>query len=134
MYKSILLAADGSNNSFRAAEETLNFINETAKVTILNVIQIEKSKDAILHGENTIQEQKVKLSDIIELYEENNVDYNVVFERGIPDETVVKVSNSGDYGIVILGNRGLNALQGMMMGSVSYKVAKRANIDRKSVV
>lgn len=128
MYKSILLAADGSNNSFRAAEETLNFINETAKVTILNVIQIEKSKDAILHGENTIHEQKVKLSDIIELYEENNVDYNVVFERGIPDETVVKVSNSGDYGIVILGNRGLNALQGMMMGSVSYKVAKRANI------
>lgn len=128
MYKSILLAADGSNNSFRAAEETLNFINETAKVTILNVIQIEKSKDAILHGENTIQEQKVKLSDIIELYEKNNVDYNVVFERGIPDETVVKVSNSGDYGIVILGNRGLNALQGMMMGSVSYKVAKRANI------
>lgn len=128
MYKSILLAADGSNNSFRAAEETLNFINETAKVTILNVIQIEKSKDAILHGENTIQEQKVKLSDIIELYEENNVDYNVVFERGIPDETVVKVANSGDYGIVILGNRGLNALQGMMMGSVSYKVAKRANI------
>ena len=128
MYKSILLAADGSNNSFRAAEETLNFINETAKVTILNVIQIEKSKDAILHSENTIQEQKVNLSDIIELYEENNVDYNVVFERGIPDETVVKVSNSGDYGIVILGNRGLNALQGMMMGSVSYKVAKRANI------
>lgn len=128
MYKSILLAADGSNNSFRAAEETLNFINETAKVTILNVIQIEKSKDAILHGENTIQEQKVKLSDIIELYEENNVDYNVIFERGIPDETVVKVSNSGDYGIVILGNRGLNAFQGMMMGSVSYKVAKRANI------
>ena len=128
MYKSILLAADGSNNSFRAAEETLNFINETAKVTILNVIQIEKSKDAILHGENTIQEQKVKLSDIIELYEENNVDYNVVFEKGIPDETVVKVANSGDYGIVILGNRGLNAFQGMMMGSVSYKVAKRANI------
>lgn len=128
MYKSILLAADGSNNSFRAAKETLNFINETAKVTILNVIQIEKSKDAILHGENIIQEQKVKLSDIIELYEENNVDYNVVFERGIPDETVVKVSNSGDYDIVILGNRGLNALQGMMMGSVSYKVAKRANI------
>lgn len=128
MYKSILLAADGSNNSFRASKETLNFINETAKVTILNVIQIEKSKDAILHGENTIQEQKVKLSDIIELYERNNVDYNVVFERGIPDETVVKVSNSGDYDIVILGNRGLNALQGMMMGSVSYKVAKRANI------
>lgn len=128
MYKSILLAADGSENSFRAAEETLNFINEDTTVTILNVIQIEQSKDAVLHGESTINQQKDKIAKVIELYESNNVGYNVIFERGIPDETVVKVSNSGDYNIIVLGNRGLNALQGMMMGSVSHKVAKRANI------
>ena len=128
MYKSILLAADGSENSFRAAEETLNFINEDTTVTILNVIQIEKSKDAVLHGENTINQQKDKIAKVIELYESNNVDYNVIFERGIPEESVVKVSNSGDYNIIVLGNRGLNTLQGMMMGSVSHKVAKKANI------
>ena len=128
MYKSILLAADGSENSFRAAEETLNFINKDTKVTILNVIQIEKSKDAVLHGENTVNQQKEKIAKIIDLYEGENVNYNVIFERGLPDETVVKVSNSGEYNIIVLGNRGLNALQGMMMGSVSHKVAKRANI------
>lgn len=128
MYKSILLAADGSENSFRAAEETLNFINEDTTVTILNVIQIEKSKDAVLHGGNTINQQKDKIAKVIELYESNNVDYNVIFERGIPEESVVKVSNSGDYNIIVLGNRGLNTLQGMMMGSVSHKVAKKANI------
>lgn len=126
MYKSVLLAADGSDNSFRAAEETLNFIGKDTTVTILNVIQIEKSKDAVLHGGNTVQQQKDKLSGIIDLYESNNVQYNVVFERGLPDETVVKVSNSGDYNIIVLGNRGLNSLQGMMMGSVSYKVAKKS--------
>lgn len=128
MYKSILLAADGSENSFRAAEETLNFINENTIVTILNVIQIEKSKDAVLHGENTVEQQKDKIAKITHLYDSNNVNYNVIFERGLPDETVVKVSNSGEYNIIVLGNRGLNTLQGMMMGSVSYKVAKRANI------
>ncbi len=128
MYKSILLAADGSDNSFRAAKETLNFINENTKVTILNVIQVEKSKDAILHGEDIVREQKEKLADIMRLYENENVTYNVIFERGIPDETVVKAANDGGFNIIVLGNRGLNALQGMMMGSVSYKVAKRANI------
>ncbi|HJG33572.1 MAG TPA: universal stress protein [Jeotgalicoccus aerolatus] len=128
MYKSILLAADGSDNSFRAAKETLNFINENTKVTILNVIQVEKSKDAILHGEDIVREQKEKLADIMRLYENENVTYNVIFERGIPDETVVKAANDGDFNIIVLGNRGLNALQGMMMGSVSHKVAKRANI------
>lgn len=128
MYKSILLAADGSDNSYRAAEEILNFISDETTVTILNVVQIEKSKDAILHGEDTIKAQKEKLAGIVKLYEENNVDYNVIFERGIPDETVVKVSNDGEYNVVVLGNRGLNSLQGMMMGSVSHKVAKRSNI------
>ncbi len=67
MYKSILLAADGSENSFRAAEETLNFINKDTMVTILNVIQIEKSKDAVLHGENTVKQQKEKIAKIIDL-------------------------------------------------------------------
>lgn len=128
MYKSILLAADGSDNSFRAAKETLNFINENTKVTILNVIQVEKSKDAILHGEDIVREQKEKLADIMRLYENKNVTYNVIFERGIPDETVVKAANDGSFNIIVLGNRGLNALQGMMMGNVSHKVAKRANI------
>ena len=128
MYKSILLAADGSDNSFRAAKETLNFINENTKVTILNVIQVEKSKDAILHGEDIVREQKEKLADIMRLYENENVTYNVIFERGIPDETVVKAANDGGFNIIVLGNRGLNTLQGMMMGSVSHKVAKRANI------
>ena len=128
MYKSILLAADGSDNSFRAAKETLNFINENTKVTILNVIQVEKSKDAILHGEDIVREQKEKLADIMRLYENENVTYNVIFERGIPDETVVKAANDGSFNIIVLGNRGLNALQGMMMGNVSHKVAKRANI------
>lgn len=127
MYKSIMLAADGSANSYRAAVETLNIINSETVVTILNVIQIEKSKDDVLHGENTINEQKEKLSEIIDLYDSKNVKYNVIFERGLPDETVVKVSNDGPYNIIVLGSRGLNALQGMMMGSVSYKVAKRSN-------
>lgn len=127
MYKSIMLAADGSANSYRAAVETLNIINSETVVTILNVIQIEKSKDDVLHGGNTINEQKEKLSEIIDLYDSKNVKYNVIFERGLPDETVVKVSNDGPYNIIVLGSRGLNALQGMMMGSVSYKVAKRSN-------
>lgn len=128
MYKSIMLAADGSANSYRAAVETLNIINRETVVTILNVIQIEKSKDDVLHGGNTLNEHKEKLSEIIDLYDSNNVKYNVIFERGLPDETVVRVSNDGGYDVIVLGSRGLNSLQGMMMGSVSYKVAKRSNI------
>ena len=48
--------------------------------------------------------------------------------HGIPAEKVVEVANSGDYQAVILGSRGLNSLQEMVLGSVSHKVAKRSEI------
>lgn len=131
MYKTILLAADGSDNSFRAAEETLNFISEDTEVTILNVIDAEDSKNDVLHSgpsESIINKRKEKLSKIVDLYETNNVSYNIHFEHGSPDETVVSFANKGSHQLVVIGSRGLNTLQEMVMGGVSHKVAKRANV------
>lgn len=50
MYKTLLLAADGSENSLRAAEESINFIDENTRVTILNVVGADDVKDEVLHG------------------------------------------------------------------------------------
>ncbi len=131
MYKSILLAVDGSENSIRAAEETLNFINEETEVTILNVIDPTDSKNDVLHSgpsESIMHKRKEKLSKIINLYETNNISYTIQYEHGVPNETVVAFANKGHYQLVVLGNRGLNSLQEMVMGSVSHKVAKRSEI------
>ncbi|HIV81368.1 MAG TPA: universal stress protein [Candidatus Salinicoccus merdavium] len=131
MYKSILLAADGSDNSYRAAEESLKVIDKAGKVTILNVLDPEESKREILHSsasESLLSKKKEKLSRITDLYDEEGIDYEVRLERGVANETVVKISNSGDYDAVILGTRGLNSLQEMVLGSVSHKVAKRSDI------
>lgn len=131
MYKTILLAADGSENSFRAAEETLNFISEDTEVTILNVINADDSKDDVLHSspaESIVEKRKEKLSKIIDLYESNHIPYHVHFEHGAPSETVVNLANNGLFQTVVLGTRGLNGLQEMVLGSVSHKVAKRADI------
>ncbi len=131
MYKSILLAADGSDNSLRAAKETLNFSDENTKITILNVVDAEESKDDVLHSgpsESITAKRKERLSAITEMYEANNITYNVIFEHGVPNETVVKAANNGKYQAVVLGTRGLNGLQEMVLGSVSHKVAKRADI------
>jgi len=131
LYKSILLAADGSDNSYRAAEESLKVIDKAGKVTILNVLDPEESKREILHSsasESLLSKKKEKLSRITDLYDEEGIDYEVRLERGVANETVVKISNSGDYDAVILGTRGLNSLQEMVLGSVSHKVAKRSDI------
>lgn len=131
MYKSILLAADGSENSIRAAEETLNFINEETEVTILNVIDPAEAKNDVLHSsasESIVNKRQEKLSEIIKVYETNNISYTIQYEHGTPNETVVAFANKGQFQLVVLGNRGLNSLQEMVMGSVSQKVAKRSEI------
>ena len=128
MYQSVLLAADGSDNSFRAAKELMNFIDEKTRVTILNVIHTEHSKDEVLHAKEVKKEELGKLEAITSLYNKNNVDYNVVIKRGIPDEIVLNHANSKDYEIITLGSRGLNSLQEIMMGSLSRKVAQKSEI------
>lgn len=40
---------------------------------------------------------------------------------------IVSFANRGNFDIVIIGSRGLNSFQEMVIGSVSHKVAKRAN-------
>lgn len=37
----------------------------------------------------------------------------------------MEYANKGSYDIVIIGSRGLNSLQEMVLGSVSHKVVKR---------
>ncbi|NGS58645.1 universal stress protein, partial [Staphylococcus aureus] len=90
-----------------------------------------ESKSDVLHGKqgkSLTNEREEKLSYITEVFIENNVKYEVKIAHGIPAEKVVEVANSGDYQAVILGSRGLNSLQEMVLGSVSHKVAKRSEI------
>ena len=40
---------------------------------------------------------------------------------------IVKYANEQKVDIVVIGSRGLNALQEMVLGSISHKVMKRVN-------
>lgn len=46
------------------------------------------------------------------------------YEQDTPNEIVVGFANKGQFQLVVLGNRRLNSLQEMVMGSVSHKVSK----------
>lgn len=128
MYKSILLAADGSEDSYRAAQAILKIADPEVHVTVLNVVEIDESKTVILHGANSNQQQKEKLSQIIQFLEENQIKYKIEIKHGEPAQTVVNEANRHQHEIIVLGTRGLNNFQEMMMGSVSHKVAKRSKI------
>ncbi|MCF6410334.1 universal stress protein [Pseudalkalibacillus salsuginis] len=130
MFTKILLASDGSDHAMRATEKAC-FIakgDETAKVTIVYVIDGATSKtDVLSEGSKEAIEEKRKrrLQNTEEILINNNVPYEIKVLRGEPGPSIVKYSNENMFDLVVIGSRGLNTFQEMVLGSVSHKVAKR---------
>ncbi len=130
MYKNILLAADGSAHSLRAAEQAIliSKSNPGSKVTVLYVVDSKTSKADVLRnldaeGVAHIRQQKMKSIENKAI--EAGIDYEMKIVRGEPGPTIVSYANENSFDLLLIGSRGLNALQEFVLGSVSHKVAKR---------
>lgn len=130
MYEKILVAADGSDHSKRAAHEAVKMAkaNPQAFITLLYVIDYEKARTEILHGQSSDEvhlERRKHLVPLEEIFRSADVNFETKTLHGVPGPTIVKHANEVGYDVVLIGSRGLNALQEMVLGSVSHKVAKR---------
>ncbi|MYL51112.1 universal stress protein [Halobacillus litoralis] len=131
MYKKILVAADGSNHSIRTAERAAELANlqGDGEITIVYVIDSEQSKsDVLSEGDQGMVEQRrhQRLKPIEEIFQQKNASYQIKIQHGEPGPTIVNYANENNFDLVVIGSRGLNTLQEMVLGSVSHKVAKRA--------
>lgn len=132
MYHHILLAADGSEHSLRATEEAIkiaSLVND-CKVEVVFVVDFSQSKKDVIHSQGIealeISRRK-KLLPIVEKLKENKISYEIKLLHGEPGPTIVEHANQSKFDLVVIGSRGLNALQEMVLGSVSHKVAKRVH-------
>lgn len=132
MYKHILLASDGSENAVRAAKEAVKIASCTkdAIIDVVYVVDYEKAKSDVLHSRSSEAlelERRKKSSKVIQFLNESNVAFKTTILRGTPGPTIVKYANEQNVDLVVVGSRGLNALQEMVLGSVSHKVMKRVH-------
>lgn len=132
MYKHILLASDGSENAVRAAQEAVKVasFDKESVIDMVYVIDIEKSKSDVLHANSSEAvdlERRKKNSKVIQVLNQANAAYQTTILRGKPGPEIVQYANQQKVDMVIIGSRGLNTLQEMVLGSVSHKVMKRVN-------
>lgn len=132
MYSKILLASDGSSHAFRAAESALKLVSEPTKITLLYIIdpnKLPKSAGNKSFDEGFIREKREeKLQSTEELFIKNGVSYDVKIVEGDPEVEIIKYVNHYPHDVLIMGSRGLNTLQEMVLGSVSHKVMKMAKL------
>lgn len=129
MYKKILLASDGSAHSIRAAAHAIEIAQvDNGTVDIVYVVDGNTSKSDVLHGIDKYEvkkEREEKLKPVKSKITAAGIPCETHFLHGEPGPVIVKFANDNQYDLVVVGSRGLNKLQTMILGSVSHKILKR---------
>lgn len=131
MYKHILVAVDGSDNSLRAMEDAIKVASTESQIEILYVsstghIASEILKAGTLDEYNEQNRQKFAREE--EAVKSSGIPYKVTIEYGdAVGKTIVKYTKDNDVDLVVIGCRGLNPIQEMVFGSVSTYVMNHVN-------
>lgn len=132
MYKKILLAYDGSEHSKRAGDNAVYIAkcSSESKLEIVYVVDANKAKHDVLSNWNSLsieEKRKELLTGVTKKATDEGVDYSIKILQGEAGPSIIKYANENDFDLVIIGSRGLDGIQEFVLGSVSHKVAKRAN-------
>ncbi|MCE7792337.1 universal stress protein [Salipaludibacillus sp. CUR1] len=133
MFKRILLAGDGSAHSLRACEKAVYLAKQTegSSITLIHVVDDIPSRSDVMDEEMKLRDipdhRKQRVFPLQEMIHKETVPLTGKHTFGDPGPTIVREANDGNYDVVVIGSRGLNQFQQMVLGSVSHKVAKRAS-------
>lgn len=128
----IAVAVDGSENAVRAAKHAILLASclPEASLEVIMVIDYDKAKDERLltqSPESLALKREQKLHPILELASEHQVEATSIVLKGKPSQEIIQYVNEAEIDQLVVGSRGLNSFQEMIVGSVSHKVMKHAN-------
>ncbi|PIC73423.1 universal stress protein [Sporosarcina sp. P17b] len=128
----IAVAIDGSENAMRAAKHAIMLAEYLPKVTleIIYVQDYNKAKDERLLSqspESLSLKREQKLHPILAMAKEAAVDAKVIILKGNPSQEIIQYVNEKKIDKLVIGSRGLNTIQEMVLGSVSHKVMKHVD-------
>ena len=138
MYKKILVPIDGSKQSETAENTAIELAKLMGgEVTLIHVLMPPTQYMAI-SGEGPItisqdmmnlwEENGQKLVDSrIAKYENCGVKVNTLLFMGHPADTICQKAKDGKFDLIVIGSRGLGAIKGYLLGSVSDRVSHHAN-------
>lgn len=128
----ISVAIDGSENALRAVEHAAMLVRHLpgAQLELIHVVDHNKAKDDYLLSQNPeglALKREQKIHPASELAKSEGIDAKVTVLKGNPSAEIIKHVNQQAIDQIVLGSRGLNTLQEMILGSVSHKVMKHAH-------
>jgi nucleotide-binding universal stress UspA family protein len=138
MFQKILIPVDGSATSMKAVDTARKLIEQGSakEVTLLHVI-LNPSELMLINGlymplnypqfqDDLYKAAQQILEDAKEYLGSPNF-VSIQLENGPPAEIICKIAEKNNFDLIIIGNRGLNRLQRILLGSVSSRVTNLAH-------
>ena len=139
MYKRILVGLDGSSHGLRAAETGAElaawFGAELHLLTVTRSQEVSPEVQSFLEAENLLGEPRYVLDDetqtIVDkakaIADQNKVQkIHTVVREGRPAGVLVDYAKNHKMDLLVVGSRGVGALEAALLGSVSQKVSQLA--------
>lgn len=127
MYKKILVPIDGSAHSTRALEEAIK-IAKTTNGTI-TLLTVQPSRTNILSIQKQPSNEPTKsiiLAEGQKIVQAEGVFAEAVLLEGNVVDRIVNTAKEGNFDVIVIGARGLNRFEEVLLGSVSHGVVEKA--------
>ncbi len=130
--KKIIVAVDGSELSNKALDRAIvEATRHGAEVLCVNVVEgltflAYKREEIPDAWEHLMREPKKLLAEAAKRAEGAGVTIRTLAEAGRPAETIAKLARQEKADEIIVGSRGKNALDNMLLGSVSGRLVQIA--------
>lgn len=132
-YKNILVPLDGSDASRRAMEEAIYLADLSgAALIFLYVMDLNKELPAaqrIWEESHSIEEWKKAGAEKLATFVvglEDKIQHEDIVEVGSPGKVIQRIAQERRTDLILMGSRGLNVLENIVLGSVSQYILTHA--------
>jgi nucleotide-binding universal stress UspA family protein len=126
----IVVGYDGSDGAKRALDKAAALVGEDGELLIVAAAE-SHARTGITEGAHLdpseVDRRRQDLEEAERFLSERGLKGSTIEAQGDPGSVIVDASKDAD--LVVVGSRGLNPLQRILMGSVSSKVVQRAESD-----
>ncbi len=120
--KNILVAYDGTEPSRRALETAAELAHAfAATVAVVSVVPVHGGRIGI----DPWDDRSVHARELLEaksFLREKGIEARLIEPAGEPAPTIERIADEGDFDTIVLGSRGLRAIERVLQGSVSEHV------------
>ncbi|MDP3563958.1 MAG: universal stress protein [Methanoregula sp.] len=132
-FSKILLATDGSENASRAADAAIGLAQGLSlpSITIAHIVTSPPSESRMVQAKFDVhsllvEESRKAISGTLNRCDAAGIAYTLKVAIGDPAQEIIAHIAKEQIDLVIIGSRGLGTLKGVLIGSVSQKIAHLA--------